>query len=450
MFREPGESQTKAATKVKPVPPSAVARSAIRRQPTIRYNHVHNPSIARQRSRARNTTVDHRSLFEIIRRDRDRDNTAGTAPSASRIGGGGIDQDVEADADLARAEASNRRRLESGRAILRDALSYERPGHRMRQTPESSLRHETAPSSPPRSWSRGAPPSRAARRSPMPEHMATSHMTHNAQPRRTRPRQTAPFPGAASLTPGFAPAYRFDSTTSPPEAEDSSGPRDGSGPNFADYPEPTPSSYPNRRSRRHNSSEDQIDGLGDRRRSFSPDENQWETLLTTITPDDYLPSTASTSFTSAASAMISDPSQSSTSSSTTLLTAPSSTAPSSTDTLNIYPPICDEQELSSDSDYAEYREYEEDLFNEARQAGEPPPPDPSRYSANVLEASRRASQQISEQFSRARRRSDRDLELAQMHAILDRMERREEVPDEWWAAAGLSRNLGGRVERERL
>lgn len=40
-----------------------------------------------------------------------------------------------------------------------------------------------------------------------------------------------------------------------------------------------------------------------------------------------------------------------------------------------------------------------------------------------------------------------------MHAILDRMERREEVPDEWWAAAGLSRNLGGReerVDRERL
>lgn len=40
-----------------------------------------------------------------------------------------------------------------------------------------------------------------------------------------------------------------------------------------------------------------LDGLGDRRRSFTPEDESWETLLTTITPDERLPSVHS-SFTS--------------------------------------------------------------------------------------------------------------------------------------------------------
>ena len=59
----------------------------------------------------------------------------------------------------------------------------------------------------------------------------------------------------------------------------------------------------------------------------------------------------------------------------------------------------------------------------------------------------RVGGRVREHLWRARRRSDRDLELMQMHAIVERMERREEVPDEWWAAAGLMRT--GRLERER-
>lgn len=40
--------------------------------------------------------------------------------------------------------------------------------------------------------------------------------------------------------------------------------------------------------------------------------------------------------------------------------------------------------------------------------------------------------------------SSGDQDLHHMQAILDRLARREDVPDDWWAAAGLSRPLGQR------
>jgi hypothetical protein len=35
-----------------------------------------------------------------------------------------------------------------------------------------------------------------------------------------------------------------------------------------------------------------------------------------------------------------------------------------------------------------------------------------------------------------------DPDLQQMQALLDRFSRREDIPDEWWAAVGLSRTIG--------
>lgn len=35
-----------------------------------------------------------------------------------------------------------------------------------------------------------------------------------------------------------------------------------------------------------------------------------------------------------------------------------------------------------------------------------------------------------------------DSDLQQMQAILDRLARREDIPDDWWAGAGLSRTMG--------
>ena len=79
-----------------------------------------------------------------------------------------------------------------------------------------------------------------------------------------------------------------------------------------------------------------VDGLGDRERSFSPEDESWATLLTTIPPDEHLPS-ASSSFASAtASASAASLSSNSASSSNTALTALSSTS----ETLMTHP-ICD-------------------------------------------------------------------------------------------------------------
>lgn len=57
--------------------------------------------------------------------------------------------------------------------------------------------------------------------------------------------------------------------------------------------------------RRHLTREE-IDGLGDRRRSPTPEDDSWETLRTTITPDERLPSVHS-SFTSTDALSTSDP-----------------------------------------------------------------------------------------------------------------------------------------------
>lgn len=44
----------------------------------------------------------------------------------------------------------------------------------------------------------------------------------------------------------------------------------------------------------------------------------------------------------------------------------------------------------------------------------------------------------------------REVELMHMHAILTRMDRREEVPEEWWANVGISSSSFGIGRRERL
>lgn len=44
-------------------------------------------------------------------------------------------------------------------------------------------------------------------------------------------------------------------------------------------------------------------------------------------------------------------------------------------------------------------------------------------------------------------------QLLQIEEMMDRLDRHESIPDEWWAAAGLGRSVGGRadrIDRERL
>lgn len=443
MFREPEAADTKLAIKTDA---SAHARSSIRRQRTVRYTpHLHHdhPSSSRPRvysSQPRD--LDRRSLLQIIRRDR------ATPPANGN--NAAPEHDVEAEADLAHAEASNRRRLESGRALLRDALSFERPGERMRIPGDSTTRLDVAPPVPPIPDPRDYAGERRLGR-------VEYYVDLSRSEDRTRDSSDAhpasQATGAASLTPGFAPAYRFeDSSINPHRLHLSShavddagrlrgGDLDGLPPlrrmgnrSFQDsfYERQDPSLPP------------PVDGLGDRRRSFSPDDDTWETLLTTIAPDERLPS-AHSSFTSA-TASASSLSSNSASSSATILTAPSS---SSAESFDVYPTICDnsdsEESGAGDEQYSRLQASRRD-DQRPRSIGRSPSTSHNRI--------RGAASQIDNRLIRVRREGDGADELRQIHAILNRLPRREDVPEEWWAAAGLPRfsreNEDRDIDRERL
>lgn len=474
MFREPEVTESKAAIKADP---SAPARSAIRRQRSVRYPRDH---AAPSRPYRVSGPTDRRSLLDIIRRDRH-------APNSN------ADATVQAEADRARAEASNRLRMETGRALLRDAQSYERPGRRMRIPRNGALQRGTVAPLPPRPESRNhrlaspVPAQEAlnrvgpdGRRLSPPRSMPTPPYTYGEVSSRSSPASTTTTPplGSASLTPRFAPAYRFDEfatdpyyspsssaapgpETIPPEAIHRSADRsdgDGNPPLRRVGHRSITESIHQENARVSRRARVYVDGLGDRERSFSPEDDSWETLLTTIAPDEHLPS-ASSSFTSA-TASASSLSSNSASSSNTLITAPSSTS----ETLEVFP-ICDMSDSEGSGTEAEDWE-----MHDGDDREDPPSRNPYRYSANVRARSQSIDRQVDDHFNRARQEAPEGVEtdefrrgqLPHMQSVLERLARRDDIPDEWWAAAGLSRNVGGlggrihhlmeridRLERER-
>ncbi|KAJ5150694.1 uncharacterized protein N7500_010883 [Penicillium coprophilum] len=190
-----------------------------------------------------------------------------------------------------------------------------------------------------------------------------------------------------------------------------------------------------------------VDGLGDRQRSPSPDGERetdaWETLLSTITPDATLPST-DTSFTST-SAAGPDISRNGRPRSSITLTQPLSVdAARAHFGLDPFPDHLNPCDFSSSDD--------EDPSSESTgQAGmtlssrrppdqrstmsnHPPVSIPTIIPASVLALSDGRQQSF---FSDRHQNDD----LHHMQVILDRLARREDIPDDWWAAAGLARTL---------
>lgn len=161
-----------------------------------------------------------------------------------------------------------------------------------------------------------------------------------------------------------------------------------------------------------------LDGLGDRDRSLSPEgPAAWDTLLTSITPDPQPPS-AGSSFASAPSAIAAASS------------AGSAPASANTSMTNMGPseetPVlhdCDMSDSGSTSD-------EEDMY-ELQEFGRNRGARSWRSYADVVTA--RAD---------ARRTAEAEnQDLDSMHMIISRLAEVDEIPDEWWASAGLSRNL---------
>lgn len=483
MFCEPDAVDTKATVKSDP---TAAARSAIRRQRTVRYSpgiRDHQTTLSAPLSHSQNRSqgpmrvlADRRSLLEDIRRQ-DR-NANSSIPSPLNT------QGVEAEADLAHSEASQRSRLESGRALLRDALSYERPGRRMRISRQTTFSEAPAatvlwrpigtqdtdePHSMPRAGETRLPPPRYL---PTPPH--TSGDTSN---RSALHDPSLPL-GSALLTPRFAPAHRLNGQDEAranavrdeilarlwsrmAEMMDS-GERDNIARHaaqiarlrdvdqdeltsevreleaayldlvetrletmrrvrdhdLAELPRRRRMSRPiqamSRPARRHRH-QNNLDGLGDRDRSFSPDDAQWETMLATIPPDERVPS-AQSSFTSATA--------SSTSSYGTMLTAPST---------------------DIEACPMEYGDSEDDTFDvfDAQVAQ-------VESQANRIEAlsQRLDQQQYQGEYLARRRRMLEQEQLQQMEANIHRLERQfsEERP----VAAGRHVSTGARTGRERL
>lgn len=379
MWREPSEVENVKSALEKDS--SAAARSTIRRQPTIRR-----PS--RHTSRARGPGVlspFHAQILDEIQRGISEPHLGVRSPVLNL----GISEDG-LDLDSSRREALNRGTSRRARSSRDQALN-------------DSLGRTESQSRP---TARGSNP---------------------------------------SFTPNFAPAVAYHTSVSSHPSDGVRLPpliRIGSG--TTDPASHTPSTllrdYRNasRRSlgRQRSQRDGAIDGLGDRQRSLSPDgereSDAWDTLLSTITPDANLPST-NTSFSSTfPSASDVTRHASSGRSAVSSQTQPSSLSSSRTGLLDPYPDHLHPCDYSSDDD-------EDTPVNYHRAAGSAGLPLSLRRSPGLHStmSSHPPIPTISFSFS-----DSGDSDLQQMQAILDRLARREDIPDDWWAGAGLSRTMG--------
>lgn len=211
--------------------------------------------------------------------------------------------------------------------------------------------------------------------------------------------------------------------------------------------------------------ESAIDGLGDRERSLSPDvddddddhaHDAWETLLTTITPDANLPSNESSFASASASASAMNPSRhraAADSAGNAPQALPLTASLSGRDreamrmALNPYPEYLNPCDYPTSSD----SESDSELNLEESQSSRRRRRTPHLPSMDTLRQTHDLNSTMSSQpppistFSFSFYDSTSDPDFQQMQAILDRLARREEIPEHWWAAAGLSRTVGRRL-----
>ena len=165
-----------------------------------------------------------------------------------------------------------------------------------------------------------------------------------------------------------------------------------------------------------------LDGLGDRDRSLSPEGGAaWDTLLTSITPDPQPPSAGSSFASASAAAAASSSSASGPSSASTSMTSVGRTEDSPT--LR----DCDISDSGSNTEDEEEDMYGLQDFN--RHRGD-------RFWRTYADVVTARADRV------ARHSGSGDTEhLGGMHRIISRLAEREDIPDEWWAGAGLSRNF---------
>ncbi|KAL9640539.1 MAG: hypothetical protein Q9164_000205 [Protoblastenia rupestris] len=187
---------------------------------------------------------------------------------------------------------------------------------------------------------------------------------------------------------------------------------------------------------------DNLDGLGDRQRSFSPDSISWEAMLTTIPPDDRVPSTHS-SFTSASASATNSLESNSASASSygTLITVPSiSTEAEPCPAADVS--SSDSHSQSEDGPYAATPPRRRTSVEFLTQAND--------HLDRIESLSRRLQDQRarSEDVAHRRRILQRETELQRIEANLLRLER--QIEEERLTTIGTHRLNGVRTGRERL
>ncbi|RAL16489.1 uncharacterized protein BO97DRAFT_440255 [Aspergillus homomorphus CBS 101889] len=462
MFREP--SPTEDARNHAAKDSCAAARSAIRRQASVRR-----PS--RYGSVLRNATlrtISPRSLSEELEMELDRTNGPGLSrrnrlPNIVRAVAVGEDVDRARDREaigiqrhvrspLSNAAAAedpfdltsgllDSSRNEAGQRLLSDALRHGRPGQRLRIPRISAMAD----------FQRRAPLGADTNNGPDPDHpqftprFAPAVAYHRtASPQARRDPHLSPFPLSDSLGPELSATLALPSLRR-------MGQRSINDANRANQ-------------------ESAIDGLGDRQRSLSPDEDHandaWETLLTTITPDTNLPS-ADSSFNSASASGTSAPvtvNGALRSSATALQLAPNTmySGPGPMEVvLDPYPEYlnpCDfpasalDSESDSDSETSQnplFRRYRavrqmESVRRAVDFQGAMARSQGTARRAPEVQSTMSSQPTVSFAFSD----SSTDADLHQFQAVLDRLTRRQDLPDDFWASVGLSRTLAQRENDE--
>lgn len=166
-----------------------------------------------------------------------------------------------------------------------------------------------------------------------------------------------------------------------------------------------------------------LGGLGDRNRSPSPPPI-WDTIQTTLTPDPQPPSVGSSFASASALASVAASQDAATASSRTSFTGPDTAAEEES------APDALEQPCESGCDNSDSEDNEdEEMINALTRF-------PSLRSRNIRTYA---------DVMRSSSTEDSPLEstggLDGMLRIVSNLARREDIPDEWWAEAGLSRTL---------
>lgn len=323
--------------------------------------------------------------------------------------------------------SSSANRREAGQRLLADAARHGNPGRRLR-LPHDTMLAELLNRPSPGDGSRNQHSSEALPFTPQFAPALAYHSTISSQPRSSA--RLSPFPRTDGPGDGLPPP-RIPQLRRAVEQSISDFNRTNRGPN--------------------------IDGLGDRQRSLSPDEdddhahNAWETLLTTITPDANLPSNESSFASTSASATNASRSGTTLDSSNSTQTLPSNLDSTATNVHMILDPYPDflnpcDYPTSSDSE----SDPELDLEGEGnRQSRRRRDLSRTRF-MDVLRQSHDLNSTMSSQppiptFSFSFSDATADPDLHQMQSILNRLARREDIPEDWWSAAGLSRTVGRRL-----